>query len=171
MIMLSKSNNTVTWHCDNCDDVIPVGSEAYRMPDGTVLCSEVCVDDYAFIHADDVTKADSDVLAETWDKVETFVIPREADVMQVAYVNNNTKLTNKGAKVIHDYTYQGDVTAYICGALYAYQLLAKTHNDIQSDPTRKEWEQLMNRANRYADEDVVDDLEYWKLLIDGQQDD
>lgn len=23
----------------------------------------------------------------------------------------------------------------------------------------------------YADEDVVDDLEYWKLLIDGQQDD
>ena len=55
--------------------------------------------------------------------------------------------------------------------LYAYQLLAKDHKDISSDPTQKEWEQLMNQANRYADEDVVDDLEYWKLLIDGQQDD
>lgn len=56
-------------------------------------------------------------------------------------------------------------------ALYAYQLLAKTHKDIQSDPTQKEWEQLMNQANCYADDDVVDDLDYWKLLIDGQQDD
>lgn len=83
----------------------------------------------------------------------------------------NTKLTNRDAKVIHDYTYQGDITAYICGALYAYQLLAKDHKDISSDPTQKEWGQLINQANRYADEDVVDDLEYWKLLIDGQQDD
>lgn len=29
----------------------------------------------------------------------------------------------------------------------------------------------MNQANCYADDDVVDDLDYWKLLIDGQQDD
>lgn len=80
-------------------------------------------------------------------------------------MRENMKLTNRDAKVIHDYTYQGDITAYICGALYAYQLLAKAHKDISSDPTQKEWEQLTNQANRYADEDVVDDLEYWKRLI------
>ena len=43
MIMLDKSSNSVTWYCDNCDDIIPVGHEAYRMPDGTILCSEVSV--------------------------------------------------------------------------------------------------------------------------------
>ena len=28
-------------------------------------------------------------------------------------------LTNKNAKIIHDYVYQSDITAYICGAVYA----------------------------------------------------
>ena len=78
---------------------------------------------------------------------------------------NNTKLTNKNAKIIHDYVYQSDLTAYICGAIYAYQLLARTHNDVSVDPTPKEWEQLMKRSKLYADEDVIDDLEYWKQLI------
>lgn len=78
--MLDGLGDSVTWYCDNCDDIMPVGHEAYRMPDGTILCSEVCVDDYAFMHNDDSTKADSDVLAETWDRVETFVIPREDEI-------------------------------------------------------------------------------------------
>ena len=78
---------------------------------------------------------------------------------------NNTKLTNKNAKIIHDYVYQSDITAYICGAMYAYQLLARTYNNVDSDPTQKEWEQLMKQSSLYADEDVIDDLEYWKQLI------
>lgn len=78
---------------------------------------------------------------------------------------NNTKLTNKNAKIIHDYVYQSDITAYICGAVYAYQLFARTHNNVDSEPTQKEWEQLMEQSNLYADEDVIDDLEYWKQLI------
>lgn len=78
--MLDGLGDSVTWYCDNCDDIMPVGHEAHRMPDGTILCSEVCVDDYAFMHADDITKADSDILAETWDKVETFVIPCEDEI-------------------------------------------------------------------------------------------
>lgn len=45
--MLDGLGDSVTWYCDNCDDIMPVGHEAYRMPDGTILCSEVCVDDYA----------------------------------------------------------------------------------------------------------------------------
>lgn len=80
MIMLDKSNNSVTWYCDNCDDIIPAGHEAYRMPDGIILCSEFCVDDYAFMHNDNSTKADSDVLAGTWDNVKIFVIPKEGEV-------------------------------------------------------------------------------------------
>lgn len=74
-------------------------------------------------------------------------------------------LTNKNAKVIHDYVYQSDITAYICGAVYAYQLLAKTHNNVDPDPTQKEWEQLMKQSSLYADEDAIDDLEYWKRLV------
>lgn len=74
-------------------------------------------------------------------------------------------LTNKNAKIIHDYVYQSDITAYICGAVYAYQLLAKTHPNVDSDPTQKEWEQLMDQSSLYADEDVIDDLEYWKQLV------
>lgn len=80
-------------------------------------------------------------------------------------MRNNTKLTNKNAKIIHDYVYQSDLTAYLCGVVHAYQLLARTHNNVDSDPTLKEWEQLMNQAKRYADEDVIDDFEYWKRLI------
>lgn len=82
-------------------------------------------------------------------------------------MRDNMKLTNKNAKIIHDYIYQCDITAYMCGALYAYQLLARTHNDVGLDPTQKEWEQLMKQSNLYADDDVVDDLEYWKRLING----
>lgn len=78
--MLEGLGDNMIWQCANCGDVMPVGHEAYRMPDGTILCSEVCVDDYAFIHNDDTTKADSDILAATWDKVETFVIPREDEI-------------------------------------------------------------------------------------------
>lgn len=77
--MLDGLGDSVTWYCDNCDDIMPAGHEAYRMPDGTILCSDVCVDDYAFMHNDD-TKEDSDVLADTWDMVETFVIPREDEI-------------------------------------------------------------------------------------------
>ena len=74
-------------------------------------------------------------------------------------------LINKNAKIIHDYVYQFDITAYICGAMYAYQLFAITHNNVDSDPTQKEWEQLIKQSNPYADEDVIDDLEYWKQLV------
>ena len=74
-------------------------------------------------------------------------------------------LTNKNAKIIHDYVYQSDITAYICDAVYAYQLLARTHNNVDPDPTQKEWEQLMEQSSLYADEDVIDDLEYWKRLV------
>lgn len=78
--MIDGLGDNVTWYCDNCDNIIPVGTEAYRMPDGTILCSEICVDDYAFMHNDDNTKADSDVLADTWDKVKTFVVPKESEI-------------------------------------------------------------------------------------------
>lgn len=74
-------------------------------------------------------------------------------------------LTNKNAKIIHDYVYQSDITAYLCGAVHAYQLLARTHHNVDSDPTQKEWGQLMEQSNLYADEDVIDDLEYWKQLV------
>ena len=74
-------------------------------------------------------------------------------------------LTNKNAKIIHDYVYQSDITAYICGAVYAYQLLARTHNNVDPDPTQKEWEQLMKQSSLYADEDVIDDPEYWERLV------
>ena len=51
--------------------------KVYRLPDGTVLCDAICVEDYAFMHNDDSTKEDSDVLTEIWDNVETFIIPKE----------------------------------------------------------------------------------------------
>ena len=80
MIMLDKSNSSVVWHCDNCGDDLPVGYKAYRLPDGTVLCDAICVEDYAFMHNDDSTKEDSDVLAEIWDNVGTFVITKEDEI-------------------------------------------------------------------------------------------
>ena len=74
--MLDKSNNNVIWQCDNCGDIMPAGHKAYRLPDGTVLCDAICVEDYAFMHNDDSTREDSDVLAEVWNAVETFIIPQ-----------------------------------------------------------------------------------------------
>ncbi len=74
--MLDKSNNNVIWQCDNCGDIMPAGYKAYHLPDGTVLCDAIGVEGYAFMHNDDSTREDSDVLAEVWNAVETFIIPQ-----------------------------------------------------------------------------------------------
>lgn len=78
--MLEGLGDNMIWRCANCGDVIPGGMKVYRLPDGTVLCDAICVEDYAFMHNDDSTKEDSDVLAEIWDNVETFVISREDEI-------------------------------------------------------------------------------------------
>lgn len=77
--MLDGLGDSVTWYCDNCDNIIPVGTKAYRLPNGTILCSDACVDDYAFTN-DKTNRADSDILADVWNTAEEFVIPEEDEI-------------------------------------------------------------------------------------------
>lgn len=85
-------------------------------------------------------------------------------------LNKNSDLSKRSIKVLHDYIYQGDVTAFVTGAWYAYSLISKAYNGVDQNPSADDLEQIMKQANQYADEDEIpeDNMTRWNLLLNGK---